>query len=231
MHSKNILVVDDEDKIVNVVAAFLEKKGYAVFCAFNGADALKILEQENILLVILDLMLPDISGERLCQIIRKKSRVPIIMLTAKVGEQDVLNGLALGADDYIRKPFSLKELYARVETVLRRVQDDLVPLYRKNSFGDGDLIVDFEKNSFCKGGQPIKLTPIEGALLSVLMKYPGKVFSREELIAQALGTEFDGYDRTIDSHIKNLRHKIEDNPRKPRYVLTIHGKGYRFGGE
>lgn len=231
MHSKNILVVDDEYKIVDVTKAFLEKQGYFVFGASNGADALKILERENVLLVILDLMLPDISGEVLCQIIRKKSRVPIIMLTAKVEEQDVLNGLAVGADDYIKKPFSLKELYARIEAVLRRVQDDLVPLYQKNSFGNGDFIVDFEKNSFFKGGKPVKLTPIESALLSVLIKYPGKVFSREELIAQALGTEFDGYDRTIDSHIKNLRRKIEDNPRKPRYVLTIHGKGYRFGGE
>jgi len=229
--SKSILVVDDEPKILEVITSFLESKGYTVQTAENGQKALEIFEKNNISLLVLDLMLPDVSGEEVCARIRKISRVPIIMLTAKTQEPDLLNGLQLGADDYVTKPFSLKELHARIETVLRRSSEDLIPLTMKNSWRNGDLIVDFEKNSVTKKGHDINLTQSERKILSALIKYPGKAFTREELIDIVFGNDFDGYDRVIDTHIKNLRRKIEDNPQSPVYILTIHGLGYKFGGE
>jgi DNA-binding response OmpR family regulator len=229
--SKNILVVDDEIKILEVVSSFLENRGFVVFTADNAKQALQIFERENIVLVVLDLMLPDMPGEEICRSIRRKSRVPIIMLTAKVDESDILAGLSAGADDYITKPFSLKELHARIETVLRRSVDDLAPLTVKNSFRGGDLIVDFEKNAVMKKHEAVSLTPSEMKILAALIKYPGKVFTRTELIDLALGDEFDGFDRAVDNHVKNLRQKIEDNSKEPDYVLTVHGIGYKFGGE
>ncbi|ABX42487.1 response regulator transcription factor [Lachnoclostridium phytofermentans] len=231
MKQKNILVVDDEPKILEVVASFLESQDYQVFQAENGAKAFEIFEKENISLIILDLMLPDITGEEICKKIRKTSRVPIIMLTAKVEENNLLEGLEIGADDYITKPFRLKELLARVKAVLRRTSEELVPLFNKISFDNDNLIIDFGKDLVLKNQSPVNLTPTEFNILSALIKYPGKVFTREELIEFALGSEFEGFDRAVDSHIKNLRQKIEDNPRTPKYVLTIHGKGYKFGGE
>lgn len=227
----NILIVEDEFKIIDVVKSLLESKGFKVFFAENAKEALKVFSRENISLILLDLMLPDISGEELCIEIRKKSRVPIIMLTAKVEEEDMLKGLGVGADDYITKPFSLKALYARVEAVLRRSEEYLKPLFEVGSWRDGDLIVDFEKHIVKKKGIEVSLTPNEFNILITLVKFPGKVFTRNELIVLALGDEFDGYDRVIDSHIKNLRQKIEDNPRESVYVKTIHGVGYKFGGE
>lgn len=231
MKQKNILIVDDEQKILEVIASFLESQNYQVFQAENGAKAFEIFEKENISLIILDLMLPDLSGEEICKKIRRTSRVPIIMLTAKVEESDVLEGLEIGADDYITKPFSLKELIARVKAVLRRTSEEPVPLFNKNSYNGGDLILDFGKDLVLKDQIPVYLTPTEFNILTTLIKFPGKVFTREELIEFALGSGFEGFDRAVDSHIKNLRQKIEDNPRSPKYVLTIHGKGYKFGGE
>lgn len=230
MKQKNILVVDDEQKILEVVASFLESQNYTVFQAENGAKVFEIFEKENISLIILDLMLPDITGEEICKKIRKISRVPIIMLTAKVEENNLLEGLEIGADDYITKPFRLKELLARVNAVLRRTSEEPVPLFNKVSFDNDNLIIDFGKDLVIKNQNPVNLTPTEFNILSTLIKYPGKVFTREELIEFALGSEFEGFDRAVDSHIKNLRQKIEDNPRAPKYVLTIHGKGYKFGG-
>lgn len=229
-NSRQVLVVDDEPKILEVVCMLLESKGFVVFPAENGKKALEIFDSENISLVILDLMLPDVSGEEVCTVIRKKSRVPVIMLTARVEEEDVVGGLELGADDYIMKPFGLKELYARVEAVLRRTESDLIPLVKRNSWREGDLVVDFERNEIKKKGISMALTPSEMKILSALIKYPGKVFTRDELIDSALGEDFAGYDRAIDSHIKNIRKKIEDDPRNPAYVLTIPGLGYKFGG-
>ncbi|MFT4007107.1 MAG: response regulator transcription factor [Lacrimispora sp.] len=229
-NSRNVLVVDDEPKILEVVCLLLESKGFHAIPAENGRKALEIFETENISLIILDLMMPDISGEEVCRTVRRRSRVPIIMLTAKVEENSVVEGLGLGADDYVIKPFGLKELYARVEAVLRRAESDLVPLTKRNSWRDGDLAVDFEKNEVRKNGVVLTLTPSELKILSVLIKYPGKVFTREELIESALDKGFAGYDRAIDSHIKNIRKKLEDDPKNPVYVLTIPGLGYKFGG-
>lgn len=230
-NTKSILIVDDEVKIIEVVKSFLESKGFNVVSAENGNDALGIFESKNISLVLLDLMLTDMTGEDICMTIRKKSRVPIIMLTAKAEESDMLKGLGIGADDYITKPFSLKELYARIDAVLRRSQNDLQPLYNKSSFRNDDLIVDFESHTIKKNQCEVNLTPNELKIFSALIKYPNKVFTREELIHIAFGDEFEGYDRAIDSHIKNLRQKIESDPKNPAYILTIHGIGYKFGGE
>lgn len=222
--------MEDEEKILEVVTSLLESKGYLVLKATDGKAALKIFEKENPSLILLDLMLPDLSGEEICRKVRAKSRVPIIMLTARAEEEYLINGLQIGADDYITKPFSLKELAVRVEAVLRRTGEELKPLYQKNSFQNGELFVDVENQIIRKHEQQINLTQSEWKLLLAFFKYPSKVFTREELIQVALGEEYDGYDRTIDSHIKNLRHKIEDIPKKPIYIITVHGKGYKFGG-
>ena len=227
---KNILIVDDETMMREAVASNLEKQGYYVIQVENGQQALDLMEKEVISFVLLDLMLPDISGEEICSRIRKQSRVPIIMLTAKTMEDDMLNGLNLGADDYITKPFSLKNLYARIQAVWRRSDHDLKPLTEKFSWNDGDLVINYNRKEMLKKGKNISLTPIEWKILSAFTKYPQKVFTRDELITAAFDMDFSGYDRVIDTHIKNLRKKIEDDPKNPIYLCTIHGIGYKFGG-
>lgn len=227
---KKILVVDDETKIVEVVKSYLEHNGYEVFTASNGIQALEEFEKRDPALIVLDLMLPDISGEEICRTIRKKSRVPIIMLTAKVEENHIINGLGIGADDYMLKPFSPKQLIARVSAVLRRAADDLVVLSDTISFNDDDLLIDNLKHIVKKQGNVVNLTPNEYKILLTMARYTQKTFTRDELISSALGDDFDGYDRTVDTHIKNLRQKIEDDPKEPKYLLTVHGIGYRFSG-
>lgn len=226
-----ILVVDDEEKIVEVIESYLKASGYKVYTAYNCKDAQEIFDKVNPDLLILDLMLPDISGEEYCIRLRKKSRIPIIMLTAKIDEEDILKGLDIGADDYITKPFSTKQLVARVKALLRRSAQDVIPLTDVLSFNEEDLIIDSLKHEVKKQGEVVNLTPNEYKLLMTMVKYPQKVFTREELINVALGGEFEGFDRTIDSHIKNLRQKIEMDTKDPKYILTVHGVGYRFGGE
>lgn len=228
---QKILVVDDEAKIVEVVRSYLENSGYTVYEAYSGKEALDKFDKENPALVILDLMLPDITGEEICKILRKKSRVPIIMLTAKVEEEDILKGLNIGADDYITKPFSPRQLVARVEAVLRRANDALISLSRIISFNNGDLVIDTLKYEVKKCEEVVNLTPNEYKLLLTMAKYPYKAFTRDELICMAFGEDFDGYDRTIDTHIKNIRQKIESDPKNPEYILTVHGIGYRFVGD
>ena len=227
---KNILVVDDEAMIREAVASYLEAQGYGVLQAETGSEALEQLKTNAISFVLLDLMLPDLSGEEVCARIRQQSRVPIIMLTAKTMEEDMLYGLDLGADDYITKPFSLKNLYARFQAVLRRSSEDLTPLAERISWNQGDLVIDYDRLEVCKKGVKIDLTPIEWKLLAAFTKYPQKVFTRENLIKLAFDLDFNGYDRVIDTHVKNLRKKLEDDPKQPVYVCTVHGMGYRFGG-
>jgi DNA-binding response OmpR family regulator len=226
-----ILVVDDESKIVEVVSSYLENNGYQVYAAFSGNQALEIFQKIHPDLVILDLMLPDMMGEEICQKLRRISRVPIIMLTAKVDEEDLLNGLHLGADDYLTKPFSPRELVARVEVLLRRTMDEVVPLAKFLSFHQGDLVIDAFKHEVRKTDKIVNLTLSEYKILMSLVKFPQKAFTREELVTIALGDDYQGFDRTIDTHIKNLRQKIETDPKIPQYILTIHGVGYRFGGD
>lgn len=225
-----ILVIDDEVKIIEIVKTFLESHGYNVITATHGEEGLALFIKNPISLVVLDLMLPGLSGEELCHRIRQRSRVPILMLTAKVSESDMITGFDLGADDYLTKPFGLKTLLARIEAILRRSATEPKPLQKKQRYRDDDLVIDFEHLVVTKAGEAIKLTPIETDILMAMAAYPNKIFSREDLIRYALGDDFEGYDRTIDSHIKNLRQKIETNPKTPVYVLTVHGVGYRFGG-
>lgn len=226
---RNVLVVDDEIMIRESVSAYIAKQGYHVFTAGDGREALKIFLKEPIIFVILDLMLPGMSGEEVCQAMRRQSRVPIIMLTAKTQEEDVLNGLDIGADDYVTKPFSVKQLYARMEAVLRRTADDVKPLAGKFSWNGDDLQVDFAHSEVRKQGERLSLTPSEWKILSAMVGNPKKVFSRNDLIDLVFGADFDSYDRVIDTHIKNLRKKVETDPRNPVYVETVHGMGYKFG--
>jgi DNA-binding response OmpR family regulator len=228
---QRVLVVDDEPKITEVVGSYLRRAGYTPLTAGNGAQALHLLEKERPCLVILDLMLPDMSGEDVCRKVRSRSRVPIIMLTAKVEDADAIKGLSLGADDYVTKPFSPRQLIARVQAVLRRTAEDASPLAKVLSFANDDLLIDAAAGEVRKAGVAVSITPRELRLLRVLAANPGRVFSREELIARALGDDFAGFDRTIDAHVKNLRQKIETDPTSPRYIQTVHGVGYRFNPE
>lgn len=229
--SNKILVVDDEPKIVEVITSYLENSNYMVYPAYNGRQALEVYDKVRPCLVILDLMLPDMMGEEVCQRLRRISRVPIIMLTAKADEEDFLNGLHLGADDYVTKPFSPKQLIARVQALLRRTLNEAGPLASLLSFNNDDLVIDSLKHEVRKKNNIASLTPNEYKILISMVKFPQKVFTREELLTIALGDDYHGFDRTIDTHIKNLRQKIETDPKIPKYILTIHGIGYRFGGE
>ncbi len=228
---QRVLVVDDEPKITEVVGSYLRHAGYGVLTAASGVEALAVFEKERPALVILDLMLPDLSGEEVCRNLRSRSRVPIIMLTAKVADSDAVKGLELGADDFVTKPFSPKQLMARVEAVLRRSVDINSPAARVLSFHGDDLLIDDAAGTVRKDGMTIPITPREFRLLRLFAGNPGRVFSREELISRALGDDFEGSDRTIDAHVKNIRLKIEDDPHDPRYIHTVHGIGYRFSIE
>jgi DNA-binding response OmpR family regulator len=203
MQNKTVLVVDDEPNILEPVGAYLEKQGYKVLTAERGQDALELVKRGGIDIVLLDLMLPDISGEDICRKIRQTSRLPIIMLTAKVAESSQIEGLQIGADDYITKPFSLKVLAARVEAVLRRLPESQPP----------ELFADKQ------------LTATERSIVNALSRRPSRIFTRNELISVAFGDGFDGYDRVIDTHIKNLRKKIGSD-----IIKTVHGLGYKWGG-
>lgn len=229
MMMKKILVVDDELKIVDVVKSYLEHNNYEVYTAFNGSQAITEFERVTPDLIILDLMLPDLSGEEVCQLLRKKSNVPIIMLTAKAEEEDILKGLNIGADDYVLKPFSPKQLIARVAAVLRRAYND--EQSETDIFIFGDMVLDNNKHELKKQDRIINLTPNEYKILLAMLKHPNKTFTRDELIATAFGYDFEGFDRTVDTHIKNLRQKIEDDPKCPKYLQTVHGVGYKLWGE
>ncbi len=230
MKAQTILIVEDEPKIAEAVEAYLNKNEYNTLVARDGSQALTLFEKKHPDMVILDLMLPIISGEEVCKSIRRQSRVPIVMLTAKSGEDNKIDGLNMGADDYITKPFSPRELVARVNSLFRRCSDGISPLYSFMTWNDGDLEADFEACVIKKQAKPVNLTQSELKLFSALAKHPNKTFTRDELIELAFGHEYDGYDRTIDSHIKNLRSKIETDSAKPTYILTVRGIGYRFGG-
>jgi len=224
--SGTILVVEDEKKISDVVVLYLEREGFHVTAADTGKDAMRLL-REPFDLIILDLMLPDVSGEELCRIIRESSDVPVIMLTAKSGEEDRIKGLGIGADDYVVKPFSPRELVARVKAHLRRTRKGGEKVL---SFNDGLLCLDTENLEVKKQGVLVVLTPTEFRILMALAEKPGRVLTRLQLINMVQGYDFEGYDRTIDAHVKNLRHKIEDDQRKPLFIKTVYGVGYKFIG-
>lgn len=222
-----ILVVDDERKIVDVVTSYLEKNGYRTSSAFDGKDALHRFASDRPALVILDWMLPDISGGEICRAIRRVSQTPVIMLTARVDEETVLKGFDYGADDYVTKPFSPRQLTARVEAILRRTESSRSRLL---SFGGGALTIDFTAREVKNHGETVSLTPTEFCIISALARYPKKVFTREELIGEINADGLNVFDRIIDTHIKNIRQKLETDTKNPRYIRTVHGVGYRFGG-
>lgn len=226
---KKVLIIEDEPKIVEAVVAYLEKGGYNPFVAYDGEKALSLFNNINPDLIVLDLMLPKISGEEICKTIRKKSRVPIIMLTAKISEEEKINGLNIGADDYVTKPFSPRELMARINSLLRRSDEGAAPLFHSMSWNNDDLEIDLNSYTVKKSGVNANVTRNEFKLLCAMVKYPTKTFTREELIEIAFGTDYDGFERNIDSHIKNLRSKIEDDTASPKYILTVRGVGYKFG--
>nr|WP_321292487.1 response regulator transcription factor [uncultured Trichococcus sp.] len=224
-----ILIVDDEENILEILEAYLVAKNYQVFRALDGEEALRKAETIRPDLIVLDLMLPDISGFEVCRRIRRSSSVPVIMLTARTAEQDILSGLQIGADHYMTKPFSPKELVARVQTVLRRSHKELQEV--KWSFDGGLLDIYPDNMQVFKKGLEVGLTPTEYGLLFLLASHPQQIFPRQQLLQVVKGLDFDGTDRVIDVHIKNLRRKIEDDARTPHYILTIYGTGYRFGGQ
>lgn len=224
MAGKRVLIVDDDQKTVELVKLYLNRDGYRVLTAYDGIEALRQARERHPDLIVLDLMLPGMDGLEVCRTLREESDVPIIMLTAKTTEQDKLTGLDLGADDYVTKPFSPKELAARVRALLRRLPGERGPSEIKN----GKLIVDFGKHQAFLDGSSLNLTPTEFKLLGILAKEPSRVFSRAEIIDKALGYDFEGFDRTIDVHILNLRRKLEADPDHPKYIKTVYGVGYKF---
>jgi two-component system alkaline phosphatase synthesis response regulator PhoP len=227
MH-ETILVVDDELRIVKLAQDYLERGGFRVVTAADGTTALAVARHEQPDLVVLDLNLPGTDGLDVCRALRRESDVPIIMLTARVEETDRLIGLELGADDYISKPFSPRELVARVRAVLRRVQGGV---HQPGLIRAGDLEIDLNGHHVTRAGQTIGLSRTEFNLLAILAQHPGQTFTRAQLLDRLHGVAYEGYDRSIDAHIKNLRRKLEENPLEPRYVLTVYGVGYKFTDE
>lgn len=225
-----ILVIEDEEKILNVIEAYLKNEGYEIFKATKGSEGLDIFKNNSPHLVILDLMLPELSGEEICKTIRSSSDIPIIMLTAKTNEASKLEGFSLGADDYVTKPFSPRELVERVRVILRRSYHKKGPLSDILSFNNDELTIDIKKHEVTKNGNLINLTPNEYDILLILASNSGQTFSRERLVEIVFGLDYDGYDRTIDTHVKNIRQKLEDNPKAPKHLITVYGVGYKFGG-
>jgi len=235
-----VLVVEDEAQIADVLEDYLKAEGFGVLRASDGEEALELARRERVDLILLDLMLPKIDGREVCRRIRRDSDLPIIMLTARDDEVDRIVGLELGADDYITKPFSPREVVARIRAVLRRSRhgpdmggrqrwagggraDDAEPVYRV-----GPLVVDLARHRACVGERELDLTPTEFKILAALASHPGMVFTRLQLVERVQGVAFEGYERTIDAHIKNLRQKLEDDPRHPRFIATVYGVGYKL---
>jgi DNA-binding response OmpR family regulator len=222
-----ILLVDDEKKITTVLKAYLQQEGFQVTVALNGVIALTLFKENPYDLIILDLMLPGMSGTEICREIRKISSVPIIMLTAKIEEEDRIQGLSIGADDYITKPFSPREVVARVRAVLRRTNNETTPLADVISYDNG-LTIDNIQHEVRLHDQEISLTPTEFKILGTLAKHPGRVYSRNQLVEIVQGHDFEGDDRVIDAHIKKIRQKLEVIPSDPQIILTVYGVGYKF---
>lgn len=224
--AKKILVVDDEKRIVEILQAYLERDGYRVIAAYDGRSALELARSNSPDLIILDLMLPEVSGWDVCRELRRESDVPIIMLTARDDTTDKIIGLELGADDYVTKPFEPKEIISRVRAVLRRSERKAVS---KSTLNVGEIMIDTNKRLVRRGDRNIELTPIEFDLLRVMAENPGRVYSRMQLLDKVQGDAYEGYERTVDSHIKNLRKKLELDPEHPVYIITIYGVGYKLG--
>lgn len=220
-----VLIVDDDAQIVRVLRGYFERAGFTVLSAQDGPTGLRMARQETPDLIILDLMLPGMDGLDVCRALRKTSDVPIIMLTARVEESDTLIGLELGADDYVTKPFSPREVVARARALLRRAKGQQPS---EEVLHVGKLHLDIPKRTLSVAGREVELTPSEFEILRALMSSPGRVFSRSQLLETTQGYAYEGYERTVDTHIKNLRQKIGDSPRNPEYIQTVHGVGYKM---
>jgi two-component system OmpR family response regulator len=233
MHTvlRPVLVVEDDRKIARVVALYLEEAGYRVIQADTGRRALDAAAKETPQLVVLDLMLPDVGGEQVIQELKELGDIPVIMLTSRSSEEDRVVGFALGADDYVVKPFSPRELVGRVKAVLKRARRDDLPGSQAVSFEKGLLVLDGHRYEARARGGPVNLTPAEFKVLFALASNPDRPMTRSELVDKALGYQFEGYERTIDAHVKNIRRKIGDDPRRPTFILTIYGLGYKFVGK
>ena len=222
-----ILLVEDDARIAEVAIAYLERAGFRVMHTFTGREAMTLISTDHPALVVLDLMLPDLSGESICRELKERD-IPVIILTAKSSEEERLAGFALGADDYIVKPFSPREMVARVQAVLKRAGNTENGM--RLSFNGGQLVIDDRNYTVVCRDAVIRLTAVEFKILFALAAVPHKTFTREELVEKAMGYNFDGYERNIDSHIKNIRHKLGDSPKTPTFLITVYGLGYRFGG-
>ena len=229
--TETVLAVDDEPKILELVRSYLTMNGYTALCAKNGREGMQIFGEKSgspnpVSLILLDLMLPDVSGEEFCAKIRQVSAVPIIMITAKVDEESIIHGLNIGADDYVYKPFSPRQLMARIEAVLRRnAKRESAAKFLEY----GDITVDTGNRTARKNGKPLGLTRDEYNILALLMSRQAKIFTRDEILEKIKGEEYGGFDRAVDTHIKKLRAKIGDDPKAPKYIVTVYGMGYRFG--
>ena len=230
MQEYSVLLVDDDSKLIELLQNYFKKEGFKTYTAADGGSALTIADNYKPDIIILDLMLPGIDGCEVCRRLRQKSGVPIIMLTAMGDESDRLIGLGIGADDYVTKPFSMRELVARVRALLRRTYENVLRQDAVNILTAPGLELDITRHTLRKRGQLIDLTPIEFSILETFMRCPSQVFNRLQLLENSHGFAFEGYERTIDGHIKNLRRKIENDPKSPRYILTVYGIGYKFGG-
>jgi DNA-binding response OmpR family regulator len=226
-----ILVVEDDPKIAHIVRVYLEGAGFRVVHVERGKDALEAALKENPMLVILDLMLPDTTGEELCLKLKEIADVPVIMLTAKASEEERVAGFALGADDYVVKPFSPRELVFRVKAVLKRSEKRDLAGAGPLSFNGGDLVIDGGSYKVTRLGKSVNLTPTEFKVLFALASAPQRVFTRSELVEKALGYQFEGYERSVDAHVKNIRRKLADDPQNPIFIHTIYGVGYRFSAQ
>lgn len=224
---RNILIIEDEEKVSEVIKAYLEKQGYKVYCTTRGLEGIELFSKVDFKLVILDLMLPDIDGEDICKTLRRISDVYIFMLTAKAALRDKIEGLNIGADEYLTKPFSPRELTARVNALFRRIcsNDDNIL-----EFNNRKLKINKEKRNVIVNGEEVSFTPNEFNILYTLASNKGNVLTREQLIEKVLGIDFEGSDRIIDVHIKNIRKKIEEDSRTPKYIITVTKLGYKFGG-
>ncbi len=228
--NRTILVVDDDKKTVDLIRLYLEKERYRVLVAYDGQQALTLARQKYPSLIILDWMLPHVDGLDICRVLRAESQIPIIMLTARAAEEDMLLGLDQGADDYLTKPFSPRELIARVRVVLRRSSQQVDDLLSEE-LSIGPFMVDFRSHEVRLHGKLVDLTPKEFKILETLMREPGRVFSRLELVKRVFGMDYEGFERTVDVHIMNLRKKIEPHPNEPVYLQTVYGVGYKFRRE
>ena len=225
-----VLIVEDDPNTVDLVQLYLRRDGHKVLAALDGREGLRLAREAKPDLVVLDLMLPGLDGMEICRILREESDVPIVMLTARVEEEDRLAGLDLGADDYVAKPFSPRELAARIRAVLRRTASGALDR-GPTELRCGDITANLHLRRVNVRQASVRLTPTEFRLLVLLMQNPGRVFSREEIMDKVLGSDFDGFDRAVDAHVSNLRRKLEADPQKPRYVHTVYGMGYKFGDE